>query len=91
MLETCSEGDAKVVKKDGLVRVTIRNEVNSFPQLRNGVFQIVELAEALKASEEGAGEVLKTAGLVRVTVRSGVDSLPLPANSRIHFRFARLT
>ena len=42
------------------------------PQPRNGILQVVELAEALETSEEGVAEVVKTAVLVRVTVRSDV-------------------
>ena len=52
--------------------MTVRSEVNSLPQPRNGILQVVELAEALETSEEGVAEVVKTAVLVRVTVRSDV-------------------
>ena len=47
---------------------------------RNGVLQVVELAEVQEMNEEGDAEVVKTVGFVRVTVRSEVNSFPLPQN-----------
>ena len=78
MLETSEEGDTEVVKTAGLVRVTVRNDVNSCPLPRKGVLQVVELAEALETSEEGVAEVVKKAGLVKVTIRSAVKSISEP-------------
>jgi hypothetical protein len=57
------KGVAEVVKMSGLVRVTMRSEVNSIPEPRNCVLEITELPEALKTSEKGVAEVVKTAGL----------------------------
>ena len=45
-LETSEEGIAEVLKIKGLVRVTVRSEVNTFPMPQNGVLQVVELPEA---------------------------------------------
>ena len=45
-LETSEEGVAEAVENGGLVRVTVRSEVNSLPQPRNGILQVVELPEA---------------------------------------------
>ena len=74
------EGVAEVVKTARLLRVTLRDEVNSIPVPRNCILEVTQLPEAIETSEGGVAEGTKTTRLVRVTMGSEVNSTPVLRN-----------
>ena len=73
--ETKSERGAKVVKMIGLVRLAMRDEVNSIPLPRNCVLKVTQLPEELETTARGDTEVAKISALVGVIIRYEVNSI----------------
>ena len=77
-LKTSLEAETEVVEMDGLVRVTIGDEVYSTPEPRNCLLEVAQLPKAPETSSERVAKVGQTRRFVRVTIRNEVNCIPVP-------------